>query len=259
MSSKNSRSPLDRHPPLRAAGQSLTDEIDRVVEDQAMTPALFALMMILLAAMEWTRYFTAFRPNHELFTVVAALASTYAAFKFIRTKKRVRQLHLGRDGERAVAEHLEWLRRLDFVVFHDVPNGDANVDHVVIGPQGVFTIETKTLSKPLRGACNVTVAKGKVFANGHRINRNPLVQAKAQAGWLGNYLRENQFQPYVWPVVVFPGWFVEAFDNKAEGIWVLETKALSKFIENAPVRHTLDEVKAMASALRSHVRAKSSP
>ena len=154
-----------------------------------------------------------------------------------------------------MAEYLEWLRQKDFVVFHDVPNGDANVDHVVIGPQGVFTIETKTHSKPLRGECKVTVTKGEVFANGHRIDRNPLIQAKAQARWLGNFLRESQFDPYVWPVVVFPGWFVEAFDSSAEGLWVLEPKALSKFIENEPVRHSLDEVKAMASALRSHVRA----
>lgn len=258
MSSKKSRSPLDRNPPLRAAGQSLTDEIDRVVEDQAMAPALFALMMILVAAMEWTRHFTTFRPAPEMFSIVAALTSAYAAFKFIRTKERVKQLRLGRDGERAVAEHLEWLRRLDFVVFHDVPSGDANIDHVVMGSRGVFTIETKTYSKPLRGACRVTVVRGEVFANGHRIDRNPMVQAKAQARWLGNFLRESKFQPYVWPVVVFPGWFVEAFDSNAEEIWVLETKALSKFIENAPVRHTSDEVKAMASALCSHVRAQSS-
>ena len=103
----------------------------------------------------------------------------------------------------------------------------------------------------------MTVAAGEIFTNGHRIDRNPLVQAKAQARWLGNFLRENQFQPFVWPVVVFPGWFVESFDIQAEGIWVLETKALAKYIENEPVRHSLEEVKAMASALRSHVRAQS--
>ena len=117
------------------------------------------------------------------------------------------------------------------------------------------TIETKTHSKPLRGECKVSVVNGVVRANGFVLDRNPIVQAKAQAGWLRNFLAESQFNVPVWPVVVFPGWFVEPFDMKAAGVWVLEVKALSKFIENEPERHSREEVKAMASALRSHVRA----
>lgn len=257
MSSLKKRSPLDRAPPLRAPGQSLTDQLQDEFYDHIVAPGILALIMLLMAGLEWFRYFTAAKPNPAIYTVVAVMAVAYAAVKTWRAKKRLTQIRLGRDGERAVAEHLEWLRRKDFVVLHDVPNGDANVDHVVIGPQGVFTIETKTHSKPVRGECKVTVVAGEVFANGHRIDRNPLVQAKAQARWLGNFLRENQFEPFVWPVVVFPGWFVASFDNQAEGIWVLETKALAKFLENEPVRHSLDEVKAMAAALRSYVRAQS--
>ncbi|MBK6388738.1 MAG: NERD domain-containing protein [Hylemonella sp.] len=255
MTTQKNRSPLDRAQPLRAPGQSLTEQLQDESYDHIFAPGMYAVMMLIMAGLEWFRYLTGAKPNPVIYTVAAGMAVLYAAIKIWRAQKRLTQIKLGRDGERAVAEHLEWLRRLDFVVFHDVPNGDANVDHVVIGPQGVFTIETKTHSKPVRGECKVTVAAGEVFANGHRIDRNPLVQAKAQARWLGNFLRESQFQPFVWPVVVFPGWFVESFDNDAEGIWVLETKALSKFIENEPVRHSLDEVKAMASALRSYVRA----
>jgi len=257
MSAEKKRSPLERAAPLRAPGQSLTEQLHDESYDHIIAPAMLALMMLVMAGMEWFRFFTAAKPNPVIYTLVAAMAVAYAVIKIWRAKKRLAQIRLGRDGERAVAEHLEWLRRKDFVIFHDVPNGDANVDHVVIGPQGVFTIETKTHSKPVRGECKVKVVAGEVFANGQRMDRNPLVQAKAQASWLGNFLRESQFQPFVWPVVVFPGWFVESFDNQSEGIWVLETKALAKFIENEPIRHSLDEVRAMASALRSHVRAQS--
>lgn len=257
MSAIKKRSPLDRAAPLRAPGQSLTEQLHDESYDHILTPGMLAVMMVIMAVLEWFRYFTAAKPSPVIYTVAATVAVVYAAIKIWRASKRLAKIRLGRDGERAVAEHLEWLRRKDFVVFHDVPNGDANVDHVVIGPQGVFTIETKTHSKPVRGECKVTVAAGEVFANGQRIDRNPLVQAKAQARWLGNFLRESHFQPFVWPTVVFPGWFVESFDNEAEGIWVLETKAVVKFIENEPVRHSLDEVKAMASALRSYVRAQS--
>ena len=60
---------------------------------------------------------------------------------------------------------------------------------------------------------------------------------------------------YVQPVVVFPGWFIEPFNMKAAGTWVLETKALSKFVENEPVRLGREQVQAISSALRSHIRA----
>ena len=222
--------------------------------DHALVPYLLAAMCFVLALTEWTRYLFSTRPHPWIFTGVAALACAYAGFKLWRTRIRIRALRLGRDGERAVADHLEWLRRDDFVVFHDIPNGDANIDHVLIGPPGVFTIETKTLSKPERGPCKITLEGGVLRANGRPLDRNPLIQAKAQAGWLRAFLAESQFKARVHPVVVFPGWFVEPFDTKAVGAWVLEIKALKAYLANEPERHTREEVKAMASALRSHVR-----
>ena len=150
---------------------------------------------------------------------------------------------------------LEWYR--DAMNMKPAPWIDgANIDHVLLGTKGLFTIETKTISKPERGECKVRVVDGKVSANGHVLDRDPLVQAKAQARWLSNFLTEARFRPFVQPVVVFPGWFVEPFDMKAAGVWVLEPKALERFIKSQPERHSRDEVKAMASALSSYVRSK---
>jgi Nuclease-related domain len=254
MSRKGTRSPLDRMPPARSAGQSLTEEMDNVAYDHLLTPLMLAVYLVLMAAFEWWRWYKDMKPNPWVFTGAAVLAVVFAIYKVSRTRARLQNLKLGRDGERAVAEHLEWLRREDFVVFHDVPNGDANIDHVLIGPQGVFTIETKTLSKPARGRCTITLEGGTLRANGRPLDRNPLIQAKAQAGWLRSFLVESQFRAHVHPVVIFPGWFVEPFNAREVGAWVLEVKALKAYIANEPERHSLEEVKAMASALRSHVR-----
>jgi hypothetical protein len=61
----------------------------------------------------------------------------------VRTDDRASQE--GAAGERAGW----WLGRLPegWFVFHDVPLGDrgANIDHLVIGPGGVFTVNTKYL------------------------------------------------------------------------------------------------------------------
>ena len=193
-------------------------------------------------------------PNPWVFTGVAVLVCIYAVYRVVRIRRRLHQLRLGRDGERAVAQYLEWFRTAGFFVFHDVPSGDANVDHVLIGPKGVFTIETKTWSKPQRGECKITVVDGIIRANGREMDRDPLVQAKAQAGWLRQFFAESKFNTFVQPVVVFPGWFVERFDMKKAGAWVLEVKALDKFVENEPDRLAREEVKAMASALTSYIR-----
>jgi Nuclease-related domain len=236
------------------AGQSVQDELDDVVYDHIFAPLMLALFMVVIAGLEWWRFYFNQKPNPLIYTGAAVLAVAYAAFKVWRTWRRIRNLKQGRDGERAVAQYLEWFRSANFFVFHDIPNGDANIDHVLIGPQGVFTIETKTLSKPERGPCKITLEGGLLRANGRVLDRDPLIQAKAQAGWLRGFLSESQFKAYVHPVVVFPGWFIEPFDNKAVGAWVVEIKALQGFIANEPERHTREEVKAMASALRSHVR-----
>ncbi len=240
---------------MRVAGQSLDEELEDVRYDQMLSPVLLALFTTIMAGLEWAKYFLKMPPSPWIFTIAAVLMIGYAVFKVQRNRKRVQQLKLGRDGERAVAQYLEWFRTSNYFVFHDVPSGDANVDHVLIGPQGIFTIETKTHSKPLRGECKVTVVEGVVRANGFVLDRNPITQAKAQAGWLRNFLAQSQFNVRVWPVVVFPGWFVEPFDAKATGAWVLELKALSKFIENEPMRHSREEVQAMASAVGSYLRA----
>ncbi len=139
-------------------------------------------------------------------------------------------------------------------MFHDVPNGDANIDHVLIGPRGIYVIETKTLSKPVRGDCKITVIAGRVAANGNVMDRDPITQAKAQARWLYNFLSETQFKCFVQPVVVFPGWYVEPFDMKSVGVWVIEPKGLDGFIERQATSIDRAQVKAMASALSSYIR-----
>lgn len=133
----------------------------------------------------------------------------------------------------------------------------SNIDHVLIGPRGIYTIETKTLGKPQRGPCEIEVREDGIHANGRLMERDAAVQAKAQARWLHNFLGESQFKRFVQPVVVFPGWFIKPFDMRAAGVWMLEPKGLDRFIDNQPEVITAPEVKAMASALSAYIRSRS--
>lgn len=57
----------------------------------------------------------------------------------------------GLEGENIVLEQLNRLPK-DYFVFHDItlPRGYGNIDHIVIGPTGLFVIETKNYSGKFR-------------------------------------------------------------------------------------------------------------
>jgi hypothetical protein len=62
-----------------------------------------------------------------------------------RPSEQARAWQRGAHGERHTARLLDRLPRDGFVVFHDlaVPDSPANVDHLAIGPTGVFVIDSK--------------------------------------------------------------------------------------------------------------------
>lgn len=73
-----------------------------------------------------------------------------------RDRGRVaRRWHYGAAGERDVARALRRLPRA-WTVVHDVDRGRGNVDHIAVGPTGIFTIETKLHR---RGARELTQAR----------------------------------------------------------------------------------------------------
>jgi hypothetical protein len=58
----------------------------------------------------------------------------------------------GAQGERRTGRRLAPLERAGYQVFHDlaVPGSAANVDHLVVGPTGVYVIDSKRYSGQLR-------------------------------------------------------------------------------------------------------------
>ena len=73
---------------------------------------------------------------------VAALVGWRLRF---RPSEQARTWQRGAHGERHTARLLDRLTRDGYVVFHDlaVPGSPANLDHLVIGPSGVFVIDSK--------------------------------------------------------------------------------------------------------------------
>jgi len=137
------RSPI-KDKPLRLPGQSVDEQREKLIEDRFEFPALFALIVTAFAGIEWWRDYTAAPPAPWLMTATALAAIAFAAWRLYRLRPRLRALRLVSEGEKAVGQFLEGLRAKGYRVFHDVVGTGFNVDHVLIGPAGVFTIETKS-------------------------------------------------------------------------------------------------------------------
>ena len=184
-----SLSPL-KSKPLRLPGQSLDEQIDYVLNDRASGYLFGAGCVCFLAVMEWFGYLMHLPRMPLLFTGMALVAIGIAAWRLGAIKTQLRQLRLGRDGERCVGQFLERLREDGSQVFHDVPAEGFNLDHVVISRHGVFAIETKTWTKPWPKA-TIIVDGTELLMAGRKPDRNPMEQAAGAARWLEGLLAES--------------------------------------------------------------------
>jgi len=249
MAKSNRRSPL-KATPLRQAGASIADEIERLRDD-----VIFDRLFLLFAAFTvWvvTLLVWLFPVPPGLFFGMISVAfigvGVWAIPPMVKAKRTIGRLRLGLAGERAVAELLELIAHDGFWVVHDLRGEGFNVDHVIVGTQGVFTIETKTLSKPSVGDARVRFDGSKLEVDSHALDRDPLVQARAQAAWVRRTLEELTGKSFpVRPVVVFPGWYVERSPVAAKGdVWVLEPKELRGWLSREPhilPRHAVDLIR----------------
>lgn len=260
MDSKSSetKSPL-KDPPLRLAGQSLDEEISRLIDEDAMPYVYGVAIAIAFALMEWGRWYWKVPPAPILYTVIALIATAACYWKFRVTRARLHNLRTGRDGERFVGQFLETLREDGFRVFHDLQGQGSNVDHVLVGPAGIFTVETKTFSKPARGNPKITFDGENILVNGFRPDRDPVTQARAQANWLRNLVLESTGRKVaVRSVVLFPGWWVDPTPASLKPeVWVLEPKALPAFLAHERETLKTEDVNLVSQHISLYVRAQS--
>lgn len=249
------RSPIKRRP-LRNPGDSLDDEIQEVVWSQFAVYYFLAGLFVVVAVLEWFRWFTKSGPNPILFSLIALCTGAIAAYKTWGAFRRVHNLTLGRDGEKAVGQFLERLRARGAQVIHDFPGEKFNIDHVVVHQSGIYAIETKTYSKPDHGEPKILFDGQSVRISGRTLERDPVRQARAQAKWLQELILETSGKRVpVRPVVVFPGWFVvPTAEAKASDVWVLNPKALPAFIDHSDLQLAEADVHLVASHLSRYVR-----
>lgn len=243
-----------KDPPLRYAGQSLEEEMQELREDKGGEYAVMISFCLILSGMEWIKWYWDMPPHPITMTILAAIVSGFSGWKLLAIKKKVHNLKQARDGERAVGQYLERLMGKGYRLHHDVIGNGFNIDHVLIGPKGIYTIETKTISKPIRGASQVNYDGETILVDGFSPDRDPVIQAKAQANWLRELIESSTGKKVkVRPVVLYPGWFVSKLSKGAE-VWVLNPKSLESFLDHEDVRLKEEDVRLIDYHLSRYVR-----
>lgn len=243
--------------PLRNPGESLDSELRDVVYDEIIYHFMISIFLVIMAALEWRRWYAQTPPSPLGITIVAILVITYSAWKIRRAWKKAKNLKLGLTGEKAVGQFLERLREQGSRVFHDIPGENFNLDHVVIHSSGIYVIETKTLSKPDKGEAKLVFDGQRVLKNGREMDRNAVIQVTAGSTWLREVLKSSTGRSFpVRPVVVYPGWFIQpTAEAKNSKVWVLNPKALPAFIANSKQNLTPEEVHLCSHHLTKHIQA----
>lgn len=251
---KNTKSPI-KAPPLRNPGQSLEKEIIDVVFKEILEKASIVLIMGFLLLIESMHYYTGSTPNPITPAIIFIIACIYSIPKIIKAKHKIKSLKQGRDGEKAVGQYLDSLRSDGFEVLHDIVGGQFNLDHVIISEHGIYTVETKTYSKPDKGQSKITYKDNHIFKNGTDIGGDIVIQIKAQAHWLKDLIKDMLGRDYdVKPIVAFPGWFVEVDNRSLNSLWIVNPKAIGQFIKSQPQTLTKEEKKTITYHLSRFVR-----
>ena len=197
--------------------------------------------LIVGTMLGWTKNIPAtFRLAWVVFSAVVFITTFIACARWFAAKTRENaNRYLGYFGERIVAEHLEALKLQGWRVFHDVPgqaNGNAfNIDHIAVGPQGVFAVETKTRRK---GNARPGFEEHKVYFDGRVLiwpwgeDNHGLEQAERNAIWLSDTLKAETGEcVFVTPILTLPGWWVELKPSRESRLAkVTNPKALAKFL-----------------------------
>ncbi len=136
-------------------------------------------------------------------------------------------------GIRSEGQTWYTLKRLPntYSVFQDIKiqNG-GNIDFIVVGPSGVFTIDAKSHNG------KITLENKSLIRNGKPLEKFFLKQAKYQAGISHQYLKDNiSSLPdsfFVKPVIVFTGrWANLSFGMiPQESVFVIKIKWLNKLL-----------------------------
>jgi hypothetical protein len=215
-------------PTARAAGQ-----YERTTVRRLRMRTLVALGLLAVATALLGRTF-GLRDWRFLGSEITLLAMIFVISRYVLPL--VERHDRGATGEEQVGELLDGLAGDGWRVIHDASLGRGNVDHILIGPAGIFTVETKSHPGPVKVA---------------RVHGATLSQAQAQRKAIERVTGET-----VEPLIVFSRAWVDKPLARRKGVRVTPARMLAGYLQRRPATLTQEQVEQararVAAALRKY-------
>ena len=240
---------------LRLPGESLSQKAEELSFDLSLYFGLIPLAPVMAYAVYLQRISIDGEVSQAVAVMLLLMASVAVSYLLIRRYRILSGRHnyqLGYAGEVTVGSALNELMRQGYYVLHDVKgDGEYNIDHIVVGPNGVFAFETKVKTKSKKVP---SVRAYKVGYDGQYLyypdcpsakQRDFIGQAERGAKWVGKWLSEATGSTVkAIPVLVMPGWFVDR--TGPGGILVLSHNQLDELTKRKGVHFDQDLIVRIA-------------
>lgn len=252
---KDGRDPLIKYQRMRRPGQSLQERCFDLVFDGYMMWACIAVASLGIFIIELGQWLFDSRPQPGVYFLFFIVLTAIAIWKYRQATPQLESIHQGYRGEQMVGQLLEDLRVDGYQIFHDLDGGPGgNIDHVVLGPAGVFAIETKTYTKPAKREARIRYDGRKLQIDGRNPadfgQRDPLNQAQTAARRVHEIIQGCTGKScFVKPVLLFPGWWVTEPRGDV-AIWVLNPDRFIVRLRHEPVRLKPEQICMLAANLR---------
>ncbi len=192
--------------------------------------ALLSLVMLLIVL----GLNVGFRTQTFVGAEIAAIVLVLIAYP--RVDKRLERRARGVEGEQHVGAILDSLTSEGWFALHDVCLGRGNIDHIVVGPAGVTTLETKS-------------------------HRGPIMSTRLDIRWLKQAYAEGKALEAlvgvpVEPLLVFSQAYVVGKPVfRRRGVVVLPARMLAEHLSRRKACHSAEEVQALYMRVLSAVDA----
>ena len=236
----------------RRAGESLSEEREKRVYDKlpliVFVPFTF-WSVFLITKLQQSNVVL----RQPLFWLwMAIVATVAAAIWFWRLIPIARRLNRGERGELHVADVLEELRSEGYKPVHDIVGNGFNIDHVIVGPGGIFAIETKYRS----GKGEITFRNGEsLLLSGFPEEKDCLKQARGSAKAVSQLIPKTAHGTNgSHPIVVFVGDWKIRNDWRDTDARVFTPDGLLRYVRNQQPQLTRKDIELIASHLERSVK-----
>ncbi|HMD51331.1 MAG TPA: nuclease-related domain-containing protein [Solirubrobacteraceae bacterium] len=151
---------------------------------------------------------------------VALLASMFVISRYVLPV--VERRDRGATGEEHVGGLLNELADHGWGVIHDASFGRGNVDHIIIGPPGIFTVETKSHPGPVRVGSLHGATLGQAHAQSRALEKATGLQAQ--------------------PLIVYSRAWVDRPMARRKGVRVIPARMLLGYLSKQPERLSSEEI-----------------